>query len=318
MTGICAISGRPRPGSMAQLGHSRRVRGPGSAGSQARQRGSTRKANSTLSCRTKVVNASGSSECKVSSHARAVAEAAGRQVGRPVAHPAEKIERARLLKATGDSLAVIYRKTGIPSLPTPLPRRHHYEQKTKGCPVTDSEDYCQFFVRIWAEAVLRQVDRVRAMRKRFHIDDRNYERLEEWSPTEEDLQRNFRSLWAEELTLLWAAHHLERWGVRLAQERGGTPPERDDVLGNVRNALEHLDDVAFEDDHAVPGDDEKKNWSLRKLPDRRLAISLGGDSAFGLIDVHELEARALTAVNAIIDELEQAAVDWYLEMASHD
>lgn len=184
--------------------------------------------------------------------------------------------------------------------------------------MTDSEDYCQFFVRIWAEAVLRQVDRVRAMRKKFHVDDRNYERLEEWSPTEEDLQRNFRSLWAEEHTLIWAAHQLERWGVRLAQERGGTPPERDDVLGNVRNALEHLDDVAFEDDHAVPGDDEKKNWSLRKLPDRRLAISLGGDSALGLIDVHELEARALTAVNAIIDELEQAAVDWYLEMASHD
>ena len=43
--------------------------------------------------------------------------------------------------------------------------------------MTDSEDYCQFFVRIWAEAVLRQVDRVRAMRKRFHVDDRNYERL---------------------------------------------------------------------------------------------------------------------------------------------
>jgi hypothetical protein len=73
-----------------------------------------------------VVNASGSSEWKVSSHARAVAEAAGGQVGRPVAHPAEKIEHARLLKATGDSLAVISRKTGIPNaslhryLPPPL------------------------------------------------------------------------------------------------------------------------------------------------------------------------------------------------------
>jgi len=54
-------------------------------------------------------------QCKVSSHARAVAEAARRQVGRPVAHPAERIERARLPKATGDSLAVIYRRTGIPN-----------------------------------------------------------------------------------------------------------------------------------------------------------------------------------------------------------
>jgi hypothetical protein len=46
--------------------------------------------------------------------ARAVAEAAGRRIGRPVAHPADKIEYARLLKAHGDSLAVIATKTGIP------------------------------------------------------------------------------------------------------------------------------------------------------------------------------------------------------------
>jgi DNA invertase Pin-like site-specific DNA recombinase len=47
-------------------------------------------------------------------HARAVAEAAGRHVGRPVAHPADKIEYARLLKAGGASLGTITEKTGIP------------------------------------------------------------------------------------------------------------------------------------------------------------------------------------------------------------
>ncbi|WP_196443805.1 recombinase family protein [Planomonospora sp. ID67723] len=47
-------------------------------------------------------------------HARAVAEASGRQVGRPVAHPEDKIEYAQLLKAQGDSLGVIAAKTGIP------------------------------------------------------------------------------------------------------------------------------------------------------------------------------------------------------------
>jgi DNA invertase Pin-like site-specific DNA recombinase len=47
-------------------------------------------------------------------HARAVAEAAGRHVGRPVAHPPDKIEYARLLKAQGHSLGVIAAKTGIP------------------------------------------------------------------------------------------------------------------------------------------------------------------------------------------------------------
>ena len=47
-------------------------------------------------------------------HARAVAEAAGRQVGRPIAHPADKIEYARLLRGQGHSLSQISAKTSIP------------------------------------------------------------------------------------------------------------------------------------------------------------------------------------------------------------
>jgi DNA invertase Pin-like site-specific DNA recombinase len=47
-------------------------------------------------------------------HARAVAEAHGRQPGRPVAHPADKIEYARLLRGQGKSYGEISAKTGIP------------------------------------------------------------------------------------------------------------------------------------------------------------------------------------------------------------
>ena len=47
-------------------------------------------------------------------HVRAVAEASNRHVGRPIAHPADKIEYARLLKAQGSSLGMIAAKTGIP------------------------------------------------------------------------------------------------------------------------------------------------------------------------------------------------------------
>ena len=47
-------------------------------------------------------------------HARSVAEANGRQVGRPVAHPADKIEYARLLHGQGKSYGEISAKTGIP------------------------------------------------------------------------------------------------------------------------------------------------------------------------------------------------------------
>ncbi|GAA1580688.1 recombinase family protein [Actinomadura kijaniata] len=47
-------------------------------------------------------------------HARAVAEAAGRRIGRPVAHADDTIEYARLLKGQGASLGQIAAKTGIP------------------------------------------------------------------------------------------------------------------------------------------------------------------------------------------------------------
>jgi DNA invertase Pin-like site-specific DNA recombinase len=47
-------------------------------------------------------------------HARAVAEASGRRVGRPVAHPEDKIEYAQLLRRENRSLDEIAKKTGIP------------------------------------------------------------------------------------------------------------------------------------------------------------------------------------------------------------
>jgi DNA invertase Pin-like site-specific DNA recombinase len=47
-------------------------------------------------------------------HARSVAESNGRQVGRPLAHPAEKIDYARLLRGQGKSYGQISAKTDIP------------------------------------------------------------------------------------------------------------------------------------------------------------------------------------------------------------
>ncbi|MET7773972.1 recombinase family protein [Nocardia sp. NPDC005366] len=47
-------------------------------------------------------------------HARAVAETKGRRIGRPNAHPDDKIDYARLLRREGKSLAQIAAKTGIP------------------------------------------------------------------------------------------------------------------------------------------------------------------------------------------------------------
>jgi DNA invertase Pin-like site-specific DNA recombinase len=47
-------------------------------------------------------------------HARAVAEAKDRRIGRPLAHSPDKVEFARLLKGQGHTLGQIAAKTGIP------------------------------------------------------------------------------------------------------------------------------------------------------------------------------------------------------------
>ncbi|MGH3874793.1 MAG: recombinase family protein [Pseudonocardiaceae bacterium] len=47
-------------------------------------------------------------------HARTVADTTGRHVGRPLAHPADKIEQARRLQAQGHTLGQISAEIGIP------------------------------------------------------------------------------------------------------------------------------------------------------------------------------------------------------------
>jgi hypothetical protein len=166
---------------------------------------------------------------------------------------------------------------------------------------------------MWAEAVMRQVERVREVRREADSIGRAYERMEDWSPGELDLARSFRAQWAEEQALVWAAHQVERWARRLAEEQGEYPPPRDEVLANLRNVLEHLDEAEFEGGNAVPGD---RSRSLRALPDGRLPLMTGNGLAFGLIDVGELETRALGVVGTVEDELMQEAADWWAEMSS--
>jgi hypothetical protein len=179
---------------------------------------------------------------------------------------------------------------------------------------------CVSFVRTWVEAVIRQHKRVREIQTANDRAWRNYERMEDWSPTEEELSRGFRLRWAEEHVLVWAAHQVEVWSARLAKERGEPAPTPDPVLKLVRNALEHLDEAEFVEDAAVPG--ERGNRSLRLLPDQQLQIALGGPKSFGLVDFEEIERRAAQTVKAIDDEvwaaLDAYAQDWVMEMERDD
>jgi len=179
-----------------------------------------------------------------------------------------------------------------------------------------AEEASLLFVRAWAEAVLRQVDRVRTAREKAAAELHSFVRKEEGSPTEGEMERSFRELWVEEHTLIWTAHQLEQWISRLAVERGEDKPKRDEVLASARNALEHLNDADFEGVYAVPGQGPR-NRSMRKLPGGRLSLVVGEDLAYGMTP-EELEHRALFVVRVIEHELDQAAADRYAEMLSSE
>jgi hypothetical protein len=191
--------------------------------------------------------------------------------------------------------------------------RHRQAAHTVWC-MEDAERYCRTFVQTWAEAVARQVKRVRETRDNAARAGRAYERMgPELGPDELDLARYARQQWADEQALVWAAHQLERWTRRLALERDEEPAPRDRVLADLRNALEHLDEADFEGRAAVPGE---RSRSLAALPGGRLSLLSRGGPAFGLIEVGELERRALALVDAVEEELMEEAAEWWSEMRS--
>ncbi|MFE2477758.1 hypothetical protein [Streptomyces sp. NPDC059389] len=186
-------------------------------------------------------------------------------------------------------------------------------------PKATAQEVAQHFVRIWAEAVIRAVERAHAIRLKDAKDQRNHERNEDWSPTEDDLYANTRVQWAEDHTLVWSAHQLEVWRARLAKERGQEPPPDNEVLTRLRNVLEHLVDPDLENWVAtIPeGRDPRRRWSLRSLPDEQLDLSvLSGGKLFDLVESTTLNAIAMEVVKSVqseLDERERNRVEAYLE-----
>lgn len=187
-------------------------------------------------------------------------------------------------------------------------------------PPSSSIDETQLFardmVRTWAEATLRQAERLDAAFAKWSRANRDHDRIEDWSPTEEDLERVFREAWAESHQMVWAAYQLERWRRRLHELRTGREvPDPDKTLQDLRNALEHLDAAAYRDGRAVAPEDSdpRKLRALRKLGG--LDIVVGGGDLFGEVFAEDLKKTALARVAAVEAELEEDAAERYLALA---
>ncbi len=75
-------------------------------------------------------------------------------------------------------------------------------------------------------------------------------------------------------------------------------PPQDQVLANLRNALEHLDEADFDDEAHVTAGPHRGNRSLRALPGAELSLGPGSELLFELIDPADLEQRALAVIEA--------------------
>jgi len=189
-----------------------------------------------------------------------------------------------------------------------------------------SDDHTASLTRTWAEAVIRQVARVRDLRAKASLELWQYDRMEEWSPSQEEVGQTFREQWAEEHALVWAAVQLQRWTLRLARElvddatreriKVKLDASKDPTLTDLRNALEHLDEADLGDFYATAKGKFSANRSLRRLPGEELQLYLGGShSAFGHISPEALERRAqkvLEALDAESDAYTAYLVEEYL------
>lgn len=171
------------------------------------------------------------------------------------------------------------------------------------------------FARAWAERLMAQVPVIQAASAQLRQIDRQIEYMEDWSPSEADYERAFRSLWTECVLTVWIADGVHRWLLRLARELGEVPPEEIEYLRLLRNALMHLDEAALDEEGPHAGSDGRTNRSLRDLPESRVLVQSWqpGSALFDLIDVEKIERLARTLLDRLDRELDQMAEDHFVQ-----
>jgi hypothetical protein len=170
------------------------------------------------------------------------------------------------------------------------------------------------FARTWAERLAEELPLAIATSRQLVRDSRDADRLEDWSPTEDDLERSFRQMWAANATVVWTGYQAQRWLARLAREIDEPVPLEIEPLKVLRNALEHLDTALFDEDGVATADPTDKGaWSLRALGALPVQSWAPDGPLFALVDVgalQRLSGEILGRLGALMDAI---AEDYFVQ-----
>ena len=175
-------------------------------------------------------------------------------------------------------------------------------------------DHALLFARTWAERLTAELPAAIHASQRLVDDDRAFERMEDWSPSEDDVALSFRRMWAANAAVVWTGYQAQRWVRRLARELGEEPPAEVPFLKSLRDALEHLDSALFDDTGtAVTDPVDTRQTGLKKIGGLRVQSWAPGEPLFALVDVDELRRLSAALTDRLQVLLDDIAEDYVVQ-----
>lgn len=175
-------------------------------------------------------------------------------------------------------------------------------------------DHALLFAQTWAERLAEELRDAIAASERLVRDDRAFERMEDWSPSEDDVARSFRRMWSANAAVVWTGYQAERWLTRLARELGEPQPTPVAQLRTLRNALEHLDSALFDDAGTARADpSDRTAAALRALDGLRVQSWDPSGPLFALVDVEALRRLSREVTDRLYGLLDDVAEDYMVQ-----
>ncbi|MFJ4075959.1 hypothetical protein [Curtobacterium sp. NPDC089991] len=175
-------------------------------------------------------------------------------------------------------------------------------------------DHALFFARTWAERLADELPAAISASTALIKDDRAFERMEDWSPSEDDVARSFRRMWAANASVVWTGYQAQRWLRRLARELDEEPPDEVPSLKSLRDALEHLDSALFDDTGtAVTDPVDRRQTGLKKIGGLRVESWDPGGPLFALVDVAALRRLSQGITDRLHSLLNEVAEDYAVQ-----